>query len=113
MPPIGCSPAVRILVNNGSTCFEEFSAIARLHNNALSKRLHELEKQLKGFKYSVMDFYSAFSQVFNNPTKYGMTIDLSLSLYIYTKTKRSMHVLRSDSNLYEFFYVLKQEVSVG
>ena len=24
-----------------------------------------------------------------------------------------MHVLRSDSNLYEFFYVLKQEVSVG
>ncbi|KAH1211006.1 hypothetical protein AAZX31_15G246700 [Glycine max] len=74
VPPIGCSPAIRILVNNGSTCFEEFSAIARLHNNALSKRLHELEKQLKGFKYSVMDFYSAFSQVFNNPTKYGFKV---------------------------------------
>ncbi|XP_020225249.1 LOW QUALITY PROTEIN: GDSL esterase/lipase 1-like [Cajanus cajan] len=71
--PIGCSPAIRNWVNNGSTgpCFEEFSAIARLHNIALTKMLHELEKHLKGFKYSVTDFYSAVSQVLNNPTEYG------------------------------------------
>ncbi|KAL9303370.1 hypothetical protein ACSQ67_020633 [Phaseolus vulgaris] len=73
MGPLGCSPAIRVLVNNGSTCFEEFSAIARLHNNALSEKLHQLEKQLKGFRYSINDFYGAFSEVLNNPTKYGFT----------------------------------------
>ncbi|KAG2380923.1 GDSL esterase/lipase [Vigna angularis] len=71
--PIGCLPAVRALVKNGSTCLEEFSAIARLHNAALSKRLYELEKQLKGFKYSVTDFYAIFSEMLNNPTKYGIS----------------------------------------
>ncbi|XP_027906488.1 GDSL esterase/lipase 1-like [Vigna unguiculata] len=69
--PIGCVPAIRVLVNNGSTCLEEFSAIARQHNTALSEKLLELEKQLKGFKYSVNDFYGALSEVLNNPTKYG------------------------------------------
>ncbi|CAJ1949509.1 unnamed protein product [Sphenostylis stenocarpa] len=69
--PIGCLPAIRVLVNNGSTCLEEFSAIGRLHNIALSKRLQELEKQLKGFKYSINDFYGALSEVLNYPTKYG------------------------------------------
>ncbi|CAJ1949507.1 unnamed protein product [Sphenostylis stenocarpa] len=68
---IGCSPGVRVLVNNGSTCFEEISAIARLHNIALSKRLQELEKELKGFKYGINDFYGASSQVLKDPTKYG------------------------------------------
>ncbi|XP_014515577.1 GDSL esterase/lipase 1 [Vigna radiata var. radiata] len=68
---IGCSPGIRILVNNGSTCFEEVLAIARLHNTALSKRIHELKKQLNGFKYSITDFYSTSLEVLNNPTKYG------------------------------------------
>ncbi|KAL2319274.1 hypothetical protein Fmac_028243 [Flemingia macrophylla] len=53
-------------------CFEELSAIARLHNTALSKLLLELEKQLQGFKYSVTDFYSALSQVLTNPTIFGL-----------------------------------------
>jgi len=69
---IGCSPGVRVLLNNGSTCFEEISAIARLHNTALSKKIHELENQLKGFKYSMFDFYGASTEVQNNPTKYGI-----------------------------------------
>lgn len=73
MGPIGCVPAIRVLVNNGSTCLEEFSAIARQHNTALSEKLLELEKQLKGFKYSVNDFYGALSEVLNNPTKYGIS----------------------------------------
>jgi len=70
--PIGCLPAVRALLKNESTCLEEFSAIARLHNTALSTKLSELEKQLKGFKYSVTDFYAIFSDMLNNPTKYGI-----------------------------------------
>ena len=72
MGPIGCLPAVRALLKNESTCLEEFSAIARLHNTALSTKLSELEKQLKGFKYSVTDFYAIFSDMLNNPTKYGI-----------------------------------------
>ncbi|KAK7276321.1 hypothetical protein RIF29_17460 [Crotalaria pallida] len=73
IPPIGCSPGVKFLVNNlsANACLEEFSAIARLHNNKLSKMLQKLEKQLKGFKYSVTDLYSAFDQVIKYPSKYG------------------------------------------
>ncbi|RDX62262.1 GDSL esterase/lipase 1 [Mucuna pruriens] len=71
--PIDCTPSVRVLINNGSTgpCFKGLSAIARIHNNALSKMLRELEKQLKGFKYSITDFYSALSEVIKYPSKYG------------------------------------------
>ncbi|XP_027337344.1 GDSL esterase/lipase 1-like [Abrus precatorius] len=73
MGPAGCSPGIRYFINNGSTgpCYEEVSAIARLHNYKLSKMLQKLEKQLKGFKYSINDFYSAVSQVMNYPSKYG------------------------------------------
>lgn len=50
-----------------SACLEEeASAIARLHNNALPKMLHGLEKQLKGFKYSITELYGALTEL-----KYG------------------------------------------
>ncbi|KAL1329458.1 hypothetical protein AAHE18_12G042200 [Arachis hypogaea] len=69
--PIGCSPSIRILKNNGSTCFDEISAVARLHNIQLSKMTLKLKKQLNGFKYSVHDFYVSLSQVVTYPSKYG------------------------------------------
>ncbi|CAL0322886.1 unnamed protein product [Lupinus luteus] len=73
VPPIGCSPSIRIRVSNGSTgaCLEDLSAIARLHNTKLSQMLQKLEKQLKGFKYSLTDFYSVVYQVIKYPSKYG------------------------------------------
>ncbi|MED6192498.1 hypothetical protein PIB30_010705 [Stylosanthes scabra] len=68
--PIGCSPSIRALRNN-ATCFEEISAVARLHNVELSKMILKLQKQLNGFKYSLHDFYASLSQVLTYPSKYG------------------------------------------
>ncbi|MED6137950.1 hypothetical protein PIB30_069786 [Stylosanthes scabra] len=68
---IGCSPAVRVLRNNGKTCLEELTAIGRQHNIQLKKMLLKLNKQLNGFKYSLHDFYAAQSQVILYPYKYG------------------------------------------
>ncbi|RYR24400.1 hypothetical protein HN51_046578 [Arachis hypogaea] len=68
--PIGCSPSIRAQ-NNGSKCFDEISAVARLHNIQLSKMILKLKKQLSGFKYSVHDFYASLSPVIKDPSKYG------------------------------------------
>ncbi|XP_028763283.1 GDSL esterase/lipase 5-like isoform X2 [Neltuma alba] len=72
--PINCFPIARMLVNGSSldACQEEAaSAIARLHNRALPTMLQKLEKQLKGFKYSLTDFYSALVELMKYPSKYG------------------------------------------
>ncbi|MED6192497.1 hypothetical protein PIB30_010705 [Stylosanthes scabra] len=68
--PIGCSPVIRAMRKNG-TCFDEISAVGRLHNVELSKMILKLKKQLNGFKYSLHDFYAVLSQVLTNPSKYG------------------------------------------
>uniref|UniRef100_I1KHH2 Uncharacterized protein n=1 Tax=Glycine max TaxID=3847 RepID=I1KHH2_SOYBN len=72
--PLNCFPLLRMAINSTSlsACLEEeASAIARLHNNALPKMLHGLEKQLKGFKYSVTDFYGALIELMKYPSKYA------------------------------------------
>ncbi|XP_020213887.1 GDSL esterase/lipase 1 [Cajanus cajan] len=71
-PAMGCVPFVKALVNasNGS-CVEEASALAKLHNSVLSVELDKLNKELKGFKYSYVDFFSFSFDVINNPSKYG------------------------------------------
>ncbi|MBA0864443.1 hypothetical protein Goshw_002950 [Gossypium schwendimanii] len=72
LPDLGCVPGMRIIKsgNNGS-CFEEATRLASLHNKALSKLLYELEKQLKGFKYSLFDLNSNLRQRMEHPSKYG------------------------------------------
>ncbi|KAG4394266.1 hypothetical protein GLYMA_03G263900v4 [Glycine max] len=72
MPAMGCVPFVKILVNapKGS-CVEEASALAKLHNSVLSVELGKLKKQLKGFKYSYVDFFNLSFDLINNPSKYG------------------------------------------
>ncbi|KAK7841648.1 GDSL esterase/lipase 1-like [Quercus suber] len=70
--PLGCSPITRALnTNNTGACIEGLSALAKLHNEALSKSLQELENQLDGFKYSITDKYNSLSETINNPSKYG------------------------------------------
>lgn len=52
--PLGCLPISRALkpnATNNEGCFEELSALALAHNNALSGVLVSLEYILKGFKY--------------------------------------------------------------
>ena len=74
LPPLGCAPGIRIVKaeNNGS-CLEEASSLVKLHNKALSKLLRKLEKQLKGFKYSLYNFNINLRKRMNHPSKYGMS----------------------------------------
>jgi len=52
---------------------EKLTTLVKLHNRALSKVLPKLESQLKGFKYSMADFYSFLIERINSPSKYGMS----------------------------------------
>ncbi|KAG6669009.1 hypothetical protein CIPAW_01G213200 [Carya illinoinensis] len=69
MAPLGCSPFLRVI--NAGKCVEEITTLLKLHNRALSHVLQELGSQLKGFKYSITDFYSIVNETMNNPIKYG------------------------------------------
>jgi hypothetical protein len=76
LPPLGCLPGMRIIKpeNNGS-CLEEASSLAKLHNRALSVLLRKLEEELKGFRYSFLNFNINLRQRMNHPSKYGMYFD--------------------------------------
>ena len=69
--PLGCTPVVKLLVNGSGTCREQVTEIVKLHNSALALELQKLEKQLKGFKYSLTNLYDLGLEVMNDPSKYG------------------------------------------
>ncbi|XP_057504786.1 GDSL esterase/lipase 5-like [Actinidia eriantha] len=70
--PLGCLPGLRIIQPPNGSCLEEAaSALAMLHNEALSKLLSNLETQLKGFRYALYDFNTNLRQRMNHPSKYG------------------------------------------
>ena len=72
LPDLGCLPGIRIIKSeNNESCLEEATSLATLHNQALSKLLFELEKRLKGFKYSLFDFNRNLRQRMHHPSKYG------------------------------------------
>ncbi|KAK7338221.1 hypothetical protein VNO77_18823 [Canavalia gladiata] len=72
LPALGCIPVVKTLVNGSEgSGLEEASALAKLHNSVLLVELQKLEKQLKGFKYSYIDFFNLSFEIINNPSKYG------------------------------------------
>ncbi|XP_065868419.1 GDSL esterase/lipase 1-like isoform X2 [Euphorbia lathyris] len=66
----GCAPFMRAQNGSGG-CFEEVTVLIRLHNIALSNLLKHLQTQLKGFEFSLLDFYTLLSERINNPSKYG------------------------------------------
>ncbi|XP_020213924.1 GDSL esterase/lipase 5 [Cajanus cajan] len=71
-PAVGCIPLIKALVNGSKdVCVEEASALAKLHNSVLSVELDKLNKELKGFKYSYVDYFNLSFDVINNPLKYG------------------------------------------
>lgn len=74
-PELGCLPGMRIIkpeINkNGRSCFQRVSALAKLHNKALSNLLSQLEKQLNGFKYSLFNLHGSLRERKNHPSKYG------------------------------------------
>ena len=74
MSPLGCLPLARALIpGNTGACKQELTALAILHNKALSEVLQKLENELSGFKYSITDAYTILSERINSPLKYGMS----------------------------------------
>ncbi|OWM74347.1 GDSL esterase/lipase 5-like [Punica granatum] len=74
LSPLGCLPALRAAnprANEGGGCFDEASALAMAHNNALKTVLTNLEYILKGFKYCNSNFYDWLLDRIENPSKYG------------------------------------------
>lgn len=72
VPPLGCLPHSR-LMKEGShgSCYDEASALARLHNKLLPAALHKLANKLQGFKYTFADTYTLLQNRIDNPSKYG------------------------------------------
>lgn len=82
--PLGCLPISRALkpnATNNEGCFEELSALALAHNNALSGVLVSLEYILEGFKYVSPNVYDWISDRINHPTRYGTLSNLSQPYY--------------------------------
>ncbi|KAJ4717685.1 GDSL esterase/lipase [Melia azedarach] len=72
VPQLGCLPVIRVInTENSGRCLGKLSLLAKLHNKVLSKLLFDLQKQLKGFKYSLFDLNSSLGKRMNHPSKYG------------------------------------------
>lgn len=70
---LGCLPGLRVLnppTKNG--CLEEVSKLAKLHNLQLHNLLLRMQKELKGFTYSLYDFNRGLRHRMNHPSRYGM-----------------------------------------
>ena len=71
--PLGCTPVMEAIKLGGNGEYmEESTMLARLHIRAFSKVLQKLESKLKGFKYSISNFYTLLEERMDNPSKYGM-----------------------------------------
>ncbi|KAM6585452.1 hypothetical protein CsatB_012454 [Cannabis sativa] len=69
---LGCTPNGRVLEGGHSGgCFEKPTPFVKLHNLQLSTLLKGLHTKLKGFKYSLVDFYSFWEERIKHPSKYG------------------------------------------
>ncbi|KAJ9146060.1 hypothetical protein P3X46_028375 [Hevea brasiliensis] len=73
--PIGCLPMMKQTYNlKPSQCAQKPLQLAREHNNALSNALEKLESNLKGFKYSIFDYFTEIGNMIDNPSKYGFKV---------------------------------------
>lgn len=52
----------------------ELNSFTELHNKEFSAALRKLESHLRGFKYSIFDSHTFFSERMNDPSKYGMKL---------------------------------------
>ncbi|CBI35810.3 unnamed protein product, partial [Vitis vinifera] len=69
--PLGCTPVMETIKLGGNGEYmEEATMLARLHIRAFSKVLQKLESKLKGFKYSISNFYTLLEERMDNPSKY-------------------------------------------
>jgi len=105
--PLTCSPFLRTLASGTSieACLKaQGSALARLHNDALPKSLRKLERQLKGFKYSVFNFYDVLLELIKYPSKYGTYIH---ALNFRKRSKLHIYCSVCDIVLYCFLLLVR------
>ncbi|KAL3338821.1 hypothetical protein AABB24_027778 [Solanum stoloniferum] len=73
--PLGCLPRFRglALLKEGphSDCLDELNSIVKKHNLALSRRLKQFKKELRGFEYSFFSIFDTLNELFENPSTYG------------------------------------------
>ncbi|EXC01345.1 GDSL esterase/lipase 1 [Morus notabilis] len=70
--PLACVPYLRVIdVEKYGACFDQITPYIQLHNKEISKLLPKLQNELKGFKYSLLDFYSLIKARMDDPSKYG------------------------------------------
>ncbi|KAM7254428.1 hypothetical protein ACFE04_003808 [Oxalis oulophora] len=73
LPNLGCLPGMRIIgADSRGSCLAEASSLSKLHNKELTELLIKLEKQMKGFKYSIINLNNYLKQRMDHPTKYGL-----------------------------------------
>lgn len=72
MGPLGCLPYPRAhkKVVDGE-CDEEITALVKSFNTEFSNKLKQL-KESSSFQYSTLDFFTAASDMIDNPSKYGI-----------------------------------------
>ncbi|XP_018447791.1 GDSL esterase/lipase 5 [Raphanus sativus] len=71
VPDLGCFPALRILKQNNDSCLRDASRLANMHNKALSSLLFKMQRQLKGFKFSLFDMNKSLKLRMHHPSKFG------------------------------------------
>lgn len=70
--------------DRGDRGMEELKAMVKLHNRLVSEKLMQLQKELKGFRYSYFDFYATVIEILKSPLTYGMyKINQHASIYFF------------------------------
>lgn len=89
---LDCTPFARAFEETKpGACFDKMAPYIELHNKEISELLKKLQIELKGFKYSLVDVYSLFEEIRDQPSKFGKIIcnfffSLFLSLFLYRLT---------------------------
>ncbi|KAH0895140.1 hypothetical protein HID58_057569, partial [Brassica napus] len=71
VPDLGCFPALRILKQKNDSCLRDASILASIHNKALSNLLFKMQRQVKGFKFSLFDMNKSLKLRMDHPSKFG------------------------------------------
>ncbi|KAL0853350.1 hypothetical protein Bca101_058502 [Brassica carinata] len=71
VPDLGCFPALRILKQKNDSCLRDASTLASMHNKALSNLLFKMQRQVKGFKFSLFDMNKSLRLRMHHPSKFG------------------------------------------
>ncbi|AAF02864.1 Similar to anther-specific proline-rich protein APG [Arabidopsis thaliana] len=72
VPDLGCFPALRILQpKNDDSCLRDASRLASMHNRALTNLLFQMQRQVKGFKFSLFDMNKSLRLRMQHPSKFG------------------------------------------